>query len=152
MEYIKATENNTQAIYELVQNTIKTVYPKYYTQDVVDFFSAHHCYENILSDIKNGKIWVLLVDNRVVGTGSCEDNHINRVFVSPDCQGMGYGGYIMRQLESEIALQYNTACLDSSLPGSLIYEHMGYKTVKHEKIECANGRYLVYEIMEKRLK
>ncbi len=38
MEYIKASEKDIDAVWELVQETIKTVYPKYYPKEVVDFF------------------------------------------------------------------------------------------------------------------
>lgn len=47
MEYIKATKKDIDAVYELVQETIKTIYPKYYLAEVVDFFCEHYCKENI---------------------------------------------------------------------------------------------------------
>ena len=39
MEYIKATEKDIEQIEMLVQDTIRTIYPKYYPKDVVDFFA-----------------------------------------------------------------------------------------------------------------
>ncbi len=39
MEYITATEQDLEQITALVQETIKTIYPKYYPKEVVDFFS-----------------------------------------------------------------------------------------------------------------
>ena len=38
MEYIKATEKDLEKIVILVQENIKTIYPKYYPKEVVDFF------------------------------------------------------------------------------------------------------------------
>ena len=38
MEYIEATEKDLEQIVILVQETIKTIYPKYYPKEVVDFF------------------------------------------------------------------------------------------------------------------
>lgn len=38
MEYIKATEKDLEQIVILVQETIKTIYPKYYPKEVVEFF------------------------------------------------------------------------------------------------------------------
>ena len=52
MEYIKAIEKDLDAVWELVQETIKTVYPKYYPAEVVDFFCEHHCKDNIAKDIE----------------------------------------------------------------------------------------------------
>ncbi len=40
--YELATKEELQIIYYLVQHTIKTVYPKYYPAEVVEFFCGHH--------------------------------------------------------------------------------------------------------------
>ena len=152
MKYIKATEQDLEQILTLVQNTIKTIYPKYYPQEVVDFFCSLHNCENISKDIKSGYVGVLINDNEIVGTGCYKENHITRVYVSPYHQRKGYGSYIMQCLENEIALNYEKAILDVSLPAITLYEKLGYRTVKHEKWNVENGAVLVYEIMEKSLR
>lgn len=151
MEYIKATPNHAESIYELVRNTIKTIYPRYYPQEVVDFFCNHHNIDNIIADIKDGHTYILLDNDTIIGTGSCIENHITRVFVSPDCQRNGFGSYIMTQLETEIGQKHSNILLDASLAASRLYEHRGYKTLSHEQIEVDNGKILVYEIMKKEL-
>lgn len=151
MEYIKATEKDIDAVCELVQDTIKTIYPKYYPTEVVDFFCEHHCKENIAKDIADERVGVLVVNNAMVGTGCYKDNHITRVYVKPEYQGNGYGSFIMQCLEADIAKNHDSVELDASLPASQLYEKRGYKTVKHEKWNVENGVVLVYEIMEKSL-
>lgn len=151
MEYIKATGNDTEEILRIVQDTIRTIYPRYYPQEVVDFFCELHCRENISKDIEAGFVGVLRVDGRIVGTGCYQDDHITRVYVKPEYQGRGYGSYIMQCLESEIGAKYDTAYLDASLPASHLYEKRGYQTLRHEKWDVENGRILVYEIMAKSL-
>ena len=151
MKYIPATINNLDTIYNLVQNTIRTIYPKYYPTEVVDFFCEHHNPENIRKDIESGVVGILLVDGNIVGTGSYNDNHITRVYVNPDFQGNGYGSYIMQCLEDNISHTYDSVYLDASLPASHLYERRGYKTIEHNKWDVANGRVLVYEVMEKEL-
>lgn len=135
MEYIKATEKDTEQIVMLVQDTIRTIYPKYYPREVVDFFCEFHCKENISKDIENGSVGILLKDNMIMGTGCYKDNHITRVYVKPECQGQGYGSYIMQCLENEISLKYDTVYLDASLPASHLYEKRGYQTIKLWKME-----------------
>lgn len=151
MEYRKALEKHIDNVFNIVQNTVTTVYPKYYPKEVVDFFCQLHSRENITKDIKNGNVGVLVVDNRIVGTGSREDNHITRVYVLPEFQGKGYGSFIMQCLENTISEQYNTVMLDASLPASHLYEQRGYRTIKHEKWNVEHGVVLVYEVMEKTL-
>jgi GNAT superfamily N-acetyltransferase len=151
MLYIQATEKHTEQVVGLVQETIKTVYPKYYPKEVVDFFRAHHGGEKIKADIKNRNVWLLFCDSQLVGTGSGTDNHITRVYVLPTFQGKGYGSYIMRQLEDGIGEKFNEAVLDASLPAVRLYEKLGYKTVRHEKMTVENDAVLVYEVMKKEL-
>ncbi len=47
MEYVKAAKESLDFIYEIVQNTVKAIYPKYYPKEVVDFFCELHSRENI---------------------------------------------------------------------------------------------------------
>lgn len=52
MEYTKATIDDMEEFYDLVQNTIQEVYPKYYPEEVVRFFSQQHCWENLERDLE----------------------------------------------------------------------------------------------------
>lgn len=151
MKYIKASEEKAEEIYRLVQNTVKTIYPKYYPGEVVEFFCELHSKENIMADIAAGNVGILTDDKQLVGTGSYKDNHITRVYVDPVFQKQGYGSYIMQILENEIAVHYDTAYLDASLPACHMYEKRGYVTVRHDRWELDNGVVLVYEIMKKDL-
>lgn len=108
----------------VVQHTIKTVYPKYYPAEVVDFFCELHSKEAIL-------------------------NHITRVYVLPKYQKRGCGTYIIKSIETEIADKYDKAWLEASLPAASLYEKLGFVTIKHEQYCMKNGAVLVYEIMEK---
>lgn len=149
MEYKKATEKDAEKITELVQNTIRTIYPKYYPKEVVNFFCNLHKFENILDDIRNGYVGILTDNDTIIGTGCSKENHITRVYVHPRFQKQGYGSYIMQCLENNIALNYDSVCLDASLPAAHMYEKRGYKTIRHDKWEVENGVVLVYEVMEK---
>lgn len=151
MEYKKASEEHIEIIYNIVQKTVTTIYPKYYPKEVVDFFCQHHSRENITRDIENRNVGILVVDNQIVGTGSHEDNHITRVYVLPEFQGKGYGSFIMQCLEDTISKKYNAVLLDASMPASHLYEQRGYHTIRHEKWNVENDVVLVYEVMEKEL-
>ncbi len=151
MEYQAAKPEQAEAIFLLVQNTITTVYPRYYPKEVVDFFCKLHNRENIEKDIAAGKVGVLMHQRIMVGTGSHEGSHITRVYVEPIYQGKGYGSYIMQCIEKQIAAQYDKAYLDASLPACMLYEHRGYRTLKHETWKVENDVVLVYEVMEKEL-
>lgn len=152
MEYIAATADIADAIHNVLHITIKTIYPKYYPEEVVDFFCRHHSKEHILGGIASGNMGVLMDGDVVVGTGCYNGNHITGVYVLPDYQKRGCGSKIMDCLETEIIKKYDAAILDASLPAVCTYEHRGYKTVGHGVYELENDVKLVYEIMEKKLR
>ena len=151
MKYIKADEQLHSEICNLVQQTIKAIYPRYYPKEVVDFFCELHSLDNIREDIDNEKVYALFDNDVLVGTGCFLDNHITRVYVLPEYQGKGYGTYIIKQLENEIKKKYDSAVLDASLPAVMLYEKLGYKTVNHNKYPLKNDVALIYEVMEKNL-
>lgn len=149
MEYIKAAKENADDIFHIVQKTVKTVYPRYYPREVVDFFCGLHNKEKIAEDIEKGNVGILTVNHQIAGTGSREGNHITRVYVLPEFQGKGYGSFIMRRLEDEIAKKHDATLVDASLPAVCFYGQRGYQTLKHERLTVENGAVLVYDVMEK---
>lgn len=134
-------------IINVVSKTVKEVYPRYYPGEVVTFFLLFHSEEKVMKDIVDGNVWVLVHDGQVIGTGSMEENHITRVYILPEYQGNGYGTFLIEKLEKK----YDSVLVDASLPACCLYEKLGYRTVKHERMALMNDAVLVYEVMEKRL-
>ena len=149
IEYRKAVAREAQIVCNIVQGTQTEIYPHFYTQAVVDFFGRLHSIDNIEKDIKDGRIDILSVDGKIIGTGSRTDNHITRVYVLPEYEGKGYGSVIMEYLENDIFSEYEECVLDASLPATMFYEHRGYRTVEHKKHDIGEGEVMIYEIMRK---
>ncbi len=152
MKYITAAADMANEIHHVLHTTIRTIYPKYYPEEVVDFFCRHHSTEHIAEGIASGNMGVLMNDERIIGTGCFDGNHITGLYVLPAYQKQGCGSQIIEHLEAEIRKNHNTAILDASLPAVCLYEHRGYQTVGHGIFELENDVRLVYEIMEKKLK
>lgn len=148
---IKATILELPEIYKLVQNTIKEIYPRYYPKEIVDFFCHHHSEGNIEKDIVERRVWLVYDHGTLVATGTLEKNHITRVYVLPEKQNLGYGSWMIEQLENELAKEYSQIDLEASLPACIFYERLGYTTMMHEKYQVEHGVILVYEIMGKTL-
>ncbi|MBD5146170.1 MAG: GNAT family N-acetyltransferase [Ruminococcus sp.] len=143
-----AVLTKSDKITELVRETIKAVYPKYYPAGAVEFFLAHHKPEKIASDIEAGKVYVIEQDGVIAGTVTIDGNDIARLFVEPSKQGKGYGGKLLDFAENMIFGYSETIRLDSSLPAKSIYIKRGYKEKEYHKILTDNGDYLCYDIME----
>ena len=73
------------------------------------------------------------------------------VYVLPEHQKMGYGTFIIKNIEAQIMEKYDKAYLDASLPAAALYEKLGFSTIKHERYPVENGVILAYEVMEKEL-
>lgn len=151
MEFKLAKNQDMEQIYELVQETIKVVYPKYYLQEIVEMFCEHHSRENILRDIEDLNTYILLENDEIIGTGTRKENHITRVYVLPKSQKNGHGTFIMKQLEEIIKERYDYADIEASLPACSLYAHLGYQTIDHGIWKCKNDVIQVYEIMRKQL-
>lgn len=150
MDIITAAPSDLETVFDIVQTTIKTVYPHYYPAGAVDFFLAHHSRENISADIEAGRVSLAVSDGKAVGTVTVAGDSINRLFVLPDEQGNGFGGELLRFAEKKVAESYGTARLDSSLPAKKIYLKKGYMVIDSYVVE-AEEDYLCYDIMIKRV-
>ncbi|MBO4473331.1 MAG: GNAT family N-acetyltransferase [Clostridiales bacterium] len=146
---IIAQPKDADIVSEITQITIHTVYPKYYPEGAVEFFSRHHSMDKIVSDIENGNVYLLDVDGRSVGTVTISENHINRLFVLPDCQHQGFGKALMDFAEEKIFKSFDTIELDASFPAKKIYLKRGYLEIEYNVIDVADGDHLCYDVMRK---
>ena len=151
MNFIKAEKANARQIYDLVQHTIKNIYPLYYTPETVAFFCEHHGLESIRKDIENENTYITGENGVIYGTITFCENYIARLFVAPEFQNRGIGGFLLNEAEKKISESFNKINLDASLAAVCFYEKSGYKTFRHERIKTHGGYMLVYDVMEKSL-
>ena len=144
---VQAKADIALKIYELIQRTIKEIYTKYYVEEAVDFFLTLHNEESILKDISEGKVYAAVVGDDVIGTGTLNGDHVNRVFVLPEFQGQGIGSLLMDHLEGEIIKDHGAVWLDSSLPAGKFWNGRGYAVKKYAECELENNKVLAYAIM-----
>ncbi|MDE6627377.1 MAG: GNAT family N-acetyltransferase [Lachnospiraceae bacterium] len=140
-----------EKVLQITGDTISEVYSHYYAKGVVDFFLEHHNRENVLSDIEESIVWLLEVEDCLVGTVTIKENAINRLFVLPEYQSRGYGSQLMDFAEAKIAEKFSRVHIDSSLAAKEMYLKRGYKEKKTCKIQASNGDILIYDEMEKLL-
>lgn len=150
MKIILANEQHVQDIFNVVQTTIKEIYPKYYRDEVVKFFCEWHSKDNIAKDVASKKVYIILENDTIVATGTADEDHITRVYVLPEYQEKGYGSAVMDFLEQKIIVEYGEAYIDSSLPAGKFYHSRGYITKEHLEYELDNEKILEYEVMCKR--
>lgn len=134
---------------EIVEKTIKAIYPHYYPSGAVQFFLDLHSEQNIGKAMEKEEIYFAVLQEKIVGTGSIRGNEICRLFILPEYQGKGYGSRMMDLLEDRVLRQYQTVHIDASFPAESMYLKRGYSIVSYEKIETEGGDFLCYHTMEK---
>ena len=150
MEIIKAEIDTFDIIKRITQDTINQVYPHYYPAGVVVFFQEHHNDSNILTDIGQGKVFVVQDKDEYIGTVTIDGNEINRLFVLPQFHKNGYGSKMMDFAEKEIFSKYSKIQLHASLPGKKFYIERGYSAVEYRTKKVCCDDWICIDIMEKR--
>ncbi len=146
----RANNEDLSVVADIVHNTINEIYPKYYPKGAVDFFLKCHNKDSISKDITDGNVYLLEDDNNIVGTVTVNDNEINRLYVLPDYQGKGYGGFLLEYAEKVVFENYDEIILYSSLSARAMYIKRGYQEHRYEIFETDNGDFLCCDIMKKK--
>lgn len=134
---------------EIVEKTIKAVYPHYYPDGAVQFFLNLHSKQKIREAMGREEVYLAVVQRAAAGTGSIRGNEICRLFILPQYQGKGYGSRMMDLLEEKVFRQYQAVHIAASFPAESMYLKRGYRITSYEKIETENGDFLCYHTMEK---
>lgn len=131
--------------------TISEIYPHYYPPGAVKFFLQHHSEQNICSDIKKKRVFLLIdTEENTVGTVTIKENEICRLFVLPQYQGNGYGTRMLDFAEKSILQHYPEIELAASFPAKGLYIKRGYKEDGFHMISTEYNDVLCYDVMIKR--
>jgi len=134
----------------ITEHTIKMIYPHYYPPGAVQFFLDHHSTDNIRKDIEDGNVYYYMMPNgSITGTVTINGDEINRLFVLPDHQGIGYGSALLDFAEKIISEYYPVIKLSASFPAKQIYLRKGYTSASFHVIDAPDGDKLCYDYMEK---
>lgn len=148
MEIVKADINDFEIVKNITHDTIKEVYPRYYPKGAVDFFLSHHSINNITEDLNNNRVYLIKENDEYIATVTINNNEINRFFVLPVFQGMGYGSMILDIIEKKILNEFESVHIDASFPAVSLYLKRGYEYTSYYKLKTENGDYLCYSEME----
>lgn len=140
-----------QIIKNMVHRTIKECYPKYFSENVIDFFLNLHSEEAIKNDLMNANVYLMESDGYLVGTGTIQDNVIKRLFILPQYQHHQFGTELLQCLEDELAVnEIFTAVVDAHEQIKGWYQTMGYTVLSEQTVDI-NGEALSYYHMEKQV-
>lgn len=149
MKIIKAEIKHCSDVLNITHTTIKSIYPHYYPEGAVNFFLDHHNENNILTDIKSGYVYMLIDKQKIIGTVTLKENELNRLFVLPEFQGMGFGRMLLEFSEDTIFKEHTEIIISASLPAKKLYLKRNYIETGYNMIATQNGDFLCYDKMTK---
>ena len=131
------------AVQALILETIDISYTNVYPPSAMEHFREHHTFEEILADATAGYTVVLILDGRIVGTGTLVGGKVTRVYVAPTHQRRGLGKKIMADLERQARTSgHGRVRLYSSIPARPFYDSLGYRLEAEKAAEMADGEHL----------
>jgi GNAT superfamily N-acetyltransferase len=137
----------------LINSTIDSCYAAVYPSKAIAYFKDYHSPENVAADAAEGITLVGFYSGRLAGTGTLKGSYICRVFVRPDCQGLGVGKTIYQELERlATKREIKELTLDASLTSLGFWQRRGFTAGHLESYELDDGQRLDYYSMRKEIR
>jgi ribosomal protein S18 acetylase RimI-like enzyme len=131
MKIRKFQDKDSGKVSYLIRRALNEVNIKDYPKSVIVYLSKYNAPSKLIKRSRLRDIYVIVDDNRILGTAGLKNNNVFSVFVDPTYHGKGIGQRLMRHVE-QIAKKRGicTLTLISSLTAVGFYEKLGYKKVK----------------------
>lgn len=137
---------------ECILKTVEVSNSPDYLPSVIEYqLQTHYTMDWIRKQMRSRYFIVTLIEGKVVGTGSLDEDEIKAVFVDPSYQRKGVGRAMMEELEEYArAMGLKEVMLKSSITAYDFYKRLDYRLV--EKLsEEFQGDWVVTYLMKKRL-
>ncbi len=109
--------------------------------------------EQVLERMKVGPLWVVSLDNKIVGTvsvvGSVEGLHVRGMAVLPEARGQGIGWLLLEEIQKYAAKKGFQRLLLGTTPFLLrainLYRNFGFRRCSQELIEYYGTKIFIME-------
>lgn len=131
MKIRRFRENDARQVSELVINTVKKVNSKEYPDFVIENAIREFTPENVLNLSKKKEIYVMVDQEKIIGTASLEKNVVYTVFVHPKCHKKGIGKKLMKYIEQKAKKNgVKILKVTSTTNAYEFYKKLGYEKVR----------------------
>ena len=122
------TYQNLSVCSHLIQTVISETNSKYYSPEIIEAWKRYNSLENLEKELKEMNFIYYQVNDIILGTGAIKENHIQKVYVLPDYQGLGIGAKLVNALEKIAQVKNYKECnLNSTINALNFYKPMGYQ-------------------------
>lgn len=126
-----AREDDADDVSVVILRTLHETNAGDYPRDVIERVERNFSPPAVLELIGRRKIFVAVVERRIVGTASLDGKAIRTVFVTPDTQKQGVGRRLMAEVE-RAAREAGVAVLvvPSSVTAEPFYTKLGFQAMR----------------------
>jgi GNAT superfamily N-acetyltransferase len=129
---VRAAQTGDAAdISRVIMRALRETNAKDYTPDIIARVELSFSPATVEQSMSRRTVFVGLIDDRIVGTGSLDGEVVRTMFVSPDMQGRGVGRLLMQSIEA-IAREREIAVLTvpASVSAETFYARLGFTAVR----------------------
>jgi GNAT superfamily N-acetyltransferase len=148
MKIRKFQDKDARKLSYLIRRALNEVNIKDYPKSIIVRLSNHNAPSKLIEISRLKDIYVVVDDDRILGTAGLENSNVFSVFVNPTYHGKGIGQRLMAHVERVAKKRgIDRLRLTSSLTAVGFYKKLGYKKIK-EVSDKSVGHQI---IMEKKL-
>ena len=130
MRVRKFRASDANRVAQIIRRCLFEVNIKDYPKRVIDSMCDHFSPQNLIELAKRRDVYVLVHEDKILGTGNLRENNVRSVFVDPDFHRIGVGKRLMKHLENLLKKKgYKTVELFSSVTALEFYKTLGYKAI-----------------------
>ncbi|MBU0577371.1 GNAT family N-acetyltransferase [Patescibacteria group bacterium] len=145
----KLREGEELAVSRVCKRCIKEINSKDMTKKQVRYLSDYFSAKNIRESLGETRVYVALLGEKIVASGSLCEGRIKAVFVNPSYHKKGVGAKLVRYLEGILKkMGHNSTFVRSSKHAVEFYKKLGFREA--EKINSPDVGEIV--VMKKKLK
>ena len=127
-------EADAEAVQNIIHRGLREINGKDYPAKLIEEYCAYFTIEKIKSQANSAHMYVAVLGNKIVGTGSIspywgreKESILLTIYVLPEMVGQGLGTAIINALEQdEYFLRANRVEIPSSITAIKFYQKMGY--------------------------
>lgn len=124
----KMREGEEITVSRLCKRCIREINSRDMTKKHVEYLANYFSVKNIRDSLKDTEIYIALLADKIVATGSLCEGHIKAFFVNPNYHKRGIGAKLVKYLEVKLKQKgYSSVFLRSSKYAIGFYQKLGFK-------------------------
>jgi ribosomal protein S18 acetylase RimI-like enzyme len=145
-------DSDAEQVCEIIRRCDKEISSRDYPPEIIEWRVSKLKPEYIIAKSKNKKCLVAVLNKKVVGYISLDNDEIKKLHVNPEYHHMGIGKKLLQEIEKfAVKNKISKLVVESSIYAEKFYEKFGFKKIEIRDCEYKGTKFKLI-FMEKKLK